>query len=192
MRRLGKILLGLILLLVLSFGSLWLLPDSVAGKHRYQARAWLQDRLMDDWGETGNAIKGGLITRWLLRNPAERCRQIGALLSVEEGLADCIAAAEGGNVAAQYELAQHYHRAFAIDFDKQQAVHWYRLAAEGGHPRAILQMASINHAGHLGQPRDLQAALHWYDRYYSDNGARPAEYPGRETLVADLEATRQQ
>ena len=53
-------------------------------------------------------------------------------------------AAEQGHVKAQFELAKCYDIGFGVMSDMQQALFWYRKAAEKGHTDAIKRLSEIS------------------------------------------------
>ena len=52
--------------------------------------------------------------------------------------------AEGGDVQAQYRLGHLYARGIETPSDVEKARHWFRLAADGGHPRAWDRLDELN------------------------------------------------
>ena len=58
-------------------------------------------------------------------------------------------AAEMGNVFAQLYLAEKLYHFASSSRDQEEGIRWYRLAAEQGHPDAIVQMEKIESQGHI-------------------------------------------
>ena len=68
--------------------------------------------------------------------------------------------AENGNIFAQFELATIYDLHYAgwgIERNTQEAMKWYKMAAEKGHERAQANLANL-----LVQEKDYNEALKWY------------------------------
>ena len=62
---------------------------------------------------------------------------------------------------AQFQLAENYSKGQGTEVDYQQAFHWYKAAADQGHPLAIQQLGYFYEAG-LGVARNAEAAQHFY------------------------------
>ena len=73
------------------------------------------------------------------------------------------AAAEMGNVEAQYSLAVKYYEGDGIEKNLQEAFKWYSKAAKQGHAEAQYSLAYMYSAGE-GVEKDLQEAFKWYSR----------------------------
>ena len=52
-----------------------------------------------------------------------------------------LADANGGDVDAQFAIAERFRKRAALDIDDQQAFTWYRRAAGEGHPEAQFRLA---------------------------------------------------
>jgi TPR repeat protein/predicted Ser/Thr protein kinase len=48
--------------------------------------------------------------------------------------------------------------------DRAQGYAWIQRSASWGYPRAALDVARANESGHFGQPKNLAAAKHWFQR----------------------------
>jgi TPR repeat protein len=70
------------------------------------------------------------------------------------------ARAEAGDAAAAFELACA-HREGKGAQDPDEALHWFRRAAEGGHAEAQVELAFLHDTG-VGMPQDVAAATRWY------------------------------
>ena len=75
--------------------------------------------------------------------------------------------AESGNAESQTRMGQahdpDYPEVRGVTKDYNEAVRWYRLAAEQGNAEAQFNLGVLAGAGH-GMPRDLDAARHWLER----------------------------
>lgn len=64
-------------------------------------------------------------------------------------------AADRGEVKAAYQLGQfHFKGDLQQPADIAQAVHWWRMAAQGGHPLAAKRLAELYRDGAEGLPAD--------------------------------------
>lgn len=80
-------------------------------------------------------------------------------------LDDARSLAEAGSADDQYRLGVRYER-FALDH--QEAVRWYRMAAQRDHPDAMYRLCILSDRG-LGLPQDYQEAWRWC-RLAADSG----------------------
>lgn len=71
--------------------------------------------------------------------------------------------AEGGDVAAMRNLGHLYRWGQGVERDIQQAVHWYRRAAETGFARAQANLAAIYLQGDEGIAIDYAEARKWFE-----------------------------
>ena len=62
---------------------------------------------------------------------------------------------------AQFQVAEDYAKGDGIDTDYQQAFHWYKAAADQGHPLAIQQLGRLYEAG-LGVAKNAKTAQYYY------------------------------
>ncbi len=86
-----------------------------------------------------------------------------------------IEAAEGGNADAQYHLGLHHHFGDqSVSKDGEEAMRWYRKAAEQGHPKATLNLGQAYGRG-WGVPKDQEEAAVWY-RKAAEQGNKIAQY----------------
>jgi len=83
-------------------------------------------------------------------------------------------AAERGEAAAQFELANRLFFGQDVGEDRAAAVPWYRKAAEQGHADAQAVLGMIYHAGR-GVPRDEVEAVKWWKRA-AESGQASAQY----------------
>jgi hypothetical protein len=74
-----------------------------------------------------------------------------------------LAAAKGGDAAAQYRLGEMYDLGRGVKQDYAQAVKWYRAAAEQGQAEAQFALAEMYKNGD-GVAKDMSEAVHWYQR----------------------------
>lgn len=75
-------------------------------------------------------------------------------------------AANAGDMKAQYLTGRIYEHGYTAYFspNPQQALHFYRLAAENGHIVAISRLVDVYENGELGQAADAQQAEDWHNR----------------------------
>jgi TPR repeat protein len=71
--------------------------------------------------------------------------------------------AEGGDVAAMRNLGHLYRWGQGVERDIQQAMHWYRRAAETGFARAQANLAAIYLQGDEGVAVDYAEARKWFE-----------------------------
>ena len=70
--------------------------------------------------------------------------------------------AEDGDPEAQFQLGNRiYYGTDGAEEDKQEALRWYRMAAEQGHDRAQREMGFCYESGN-GVEKDYEEALRWY------------------------------
>ena len=86
-----------------------------------------------------------------------------------------MAAAEGGDPEAQYELANRYSLGSDVPKDHAKSVHWSRRAAEQGHTGAQLLLGIKYELGGLGVPQDYGASVQWY-RKAAEQGHAPGQF----------------
>ena len=85
--------------------------------------------------------------------------------------------AEGGDPKAQYYLAMLYGNGLGAPRDREQALRWYRLAAEQGHVGAAYKVAAMT------DPGDAAEAAQWY-RFAAERGHARAQYSLAAMLVS--------
>lgn len=93
-----------------------------------------------------------------LINTEERC----AFNRVDEeslplALDNCLAAAESGDMQAQFEMGEFYYHGEHTDQDLPKALIWYEQASVKGHPDAQYRLGLMNQYGE-GMPRNLTQA----------------------------------
>lgn len=75
---------------------------------------------------------------------------------------DLIFKAEQGDAEAQFALGEYYYHAAEDGAqDYEQAVYWYRKAAEQGHASAQARLGYFYYTG-WGVPRDYDLSASWY------------------------------
>ena len=82
--------------------------------------------------------------------------------------------ADGGDVQAQYELANCYLHARGVPYDAAKAAKWLTVAAEQGHAEAQYRLG-VAHAYGIHVDADYDAAVQWY-RQSADQGNANAQY----------------
>ncbi|MEK9970143.1 MAG: hypothetical protein VW600_13470 [Ferrovibrio sp.] len=70
--------------------------------------------------------------------------------------------AEGGDVAAMRNVGHLYRWGQGVEKDINQAIHWYRMAAEKGFSRAQANLAAIYLQGDEGVPVNYEEAHKWF------------------------------
>jgi TPR repeat protein len=70
--------------------------------------------------------------------------------------------ADQGIAPAQWMIGWTYHRGFTVPQDLQEAMRWYRKAAEQGHARSHLALGILYENGEGGIPHDVVRAHMWY------------------------------
>lgn len=74
------------------------------------------------------------------------------------------AAAERGDVTAQFSLGSFYGKPDCETTNHTEAVKWYRLAAQNGHPEAHGKLGFRYSVGGYGTPKNLAEAIRYYTR----------------------------
>lgn len=82
-----------------------------------------------------------------------------------------ISLAKQGDARAQFNLALLYHAGLYVRFNEQQAIFWYRQAAENGIREAQEYMAVGYREGWFGLPVNEKKANYWQDKL--DQSAYP-------------------
>ena len=77
-------------------------------------------------------------------------------------IAKLLAAAQKGDAAAQYELANRYREGDGVPENLSDSLQWYRKAAESRHPDAMNDLGSMLLDGH-GCKADPAEAFKWYE-----------------------------
>jgi TPR repeat protein len=83
-------------------------------------------------------------------------------------------AAEGGNMPAQYEVAQMFAQGVGVARNCTQAAAWARKAAEAGSPDAAVLLGELNLA-ECGGAKNPQEAARWF-RVAADKGLAKAQF----------------
>jgi hypothetical protein len=84
-----------------------------------------------------------------------------------------IAKAEKGDVNAQYNTGYRYYEGDEVEQDYEEAVKWFRKAAQQGDAMAQMRLATCFHSGD-GVPKDIVEAIQWY-RKAADQGDEEAQ-----------------
>jgi hypothetical protein len=82
-------------------------------------------------------------------------------LQAAASVAELTKAAEQGDAASQYGLAQRYEAGKGVKQDFAKAAEWYGKAAAQGHAKAQTNLGNLYRAGQ-GVSQDLDEALLWY------------------------------
>ena len=93
-------------------------------------------------------------------------------------IAAVMAAAEGGDPEAQYELGWMYSFGTDVPTDRAKSAQWYRRAADQGHAGAQVVLGIKYEVGGVGVPQDYAEAMHWYRR-----AAEQGDAPGQSSLA---------
>lgn len=114
------------------------------------------------------SIIGLAITLFLHPAPANSvalrgdvCLQDGAVRLSAQNIAQLKAQAEGGNAAAQLQLARAYDSGAGVPQDEQLAAKWYRTAAEQGNSEAQDSLGTKYLIGQ-GLEQNKEAAVSWF------------------------------
>jgi len=78
-------------------------------------------------------------------------------------ISQLLAAAERGDVNAQFDLATRYREAAGVPKDLGESLKWYRKAAEAGHPEAMHDLGYMLCEG-LGCKVDSAEGILWHER----------------------------
>ena len=96
-------------------------------------------------------------------------------LDVTSPLGDALPCAQRGQAVAQHILGVWYETGdYGLTENAEEAVRWYRLAAEQGLADAQHNLASM-YAGGEGVPRDREVAVGWF-LLAADQGHAPSQY----------------
>lgn len=79
-------------------------------------------------------------------------QQAAPLQKIEDPIPRLLAAAEQGDAEAQFELGRRYDKADGVPDNDEEAVRWYRLAAEQGLARAETSLGLMLYFGKPGGP----------------------------------------
>ena len=69
--------------------------------------------------------------------------------------------AEFGDAESQYQVGQSYSIGDGVEKDDEEAVDWYRKAAQNGHAEAMYELAECYYLG-MGVEEDEEEAVKWY------------------------------
>ncbi len=68
-----------------------------------------------------------------------------------------------------------YENGKGVPLDEEQAVHWYRQAAEQGYARAQTNLGLMYENG-KGVPQDEEQAIYWYRKAVEQGDGRAQRY----------------
>lgn len=85
----------------------------------------------------------------------------GVAQDQQGGYAMILAAANAGNVTAQYDIGRALHGGDGVAADKAAAAEWYRRAADAGHSLAQFAYGDALHRGE-GVPQDIATAVRYF------------------------------
>lgn len=74
--------------------------------------------------------------------------------------------ADSGDANAQFNIALMYHSGAGVQASEAEAVRWYTLAANNGHPQAMEYLAAAYEHGWFGLDQDLKQAAYWEEMSY--------------------------
>lgn len=127
------------------------------------------------FSESLHTFAMGRMRRAADRGDARARRFYGTLLlykgigpsSLKAGFDYLQQAAAGGDVDAQFHLAEVYAQGKLLDVtqNNEQAVHYYRQAAMAGHTMAALRLAKAYETGALGLVVDTALADYWMNKF---------------------------
>jgi len=123
---------------------------------------WLAQRLPwgGDWTVTTDVID--------LRGAALAVKRVEPLTKPPEPTQVVQAAAQRGDIDAQFRLAGRYLTGTGVEKSLTEALRWYHVAATNGHIEAAYNIGTIYEFG-LGTASDETKAIEWYRRA-SDRG----------------------
>jgi len=117
------------------------------------------------------------------------------IAAANETLSRLHAAAEQGDVKAQFDLGAMHHHGKGTPKDYAEAVRWYHAAAEQGHTKAQFNLGVLHDNGE-GTPVNHSEAVRWYRAAAEQNNAN-AQFnlgvmhdTGMGTPKNDVEAVR--
>ena len=84
-------------------------------------------------------------------------------IEVQRKLSELFAKAEQGDVQAQLKIAARYEYGNGVEQSYEEAVKWYRLAAEKKNPDAQFKLGYCYEQGKGVEPSN-EAAIWWYRR----------------------------
>lgn len=139
-------------------------------------RSWLEGV---KWAMNNTTVRGmilgfsaltGFVLLWAAPGYASDALPDAIKVSTTDAFSERVAAAEGGDTTAQFDLGRHY-------FNRDQyklAIKWFREAAVQNHPDAQ------NYLGHMyeigrGVPQHYLEALKWYEKAAEQNNTQ-AQY----------------
>ena len=77
-------------------------------------------------------------------------------------------AAQQGVSESMFTLGIIYEQGLGIDKNEEQACSYYRRSAEAGYVEAQYRLGGIYLEGRLGQPKDVNRGLFWYEKLQSN------------------------
>ena len=92
-----------------------------------------------------------------------------------EGYEDFIGPAKAGDARAQYYVGFFLERGRGVAKDEQQAIAWFRKAAEQGHVKAQNNLANRYFLG-KGVKKDYKQAFYWWNEAAKDDESEEALY----------------
>ena len=90
-------------------------------------------------------------------------------------LKDISKAAQAGDPGAQHNLGDRYYAGVGVEMNKQEAVKWWKKAAENGYAPAQMILGACYEKGGEGVDRDPIIAVKWYAKA-ADQGNANAQY----------------
>ena len=112
---------------------------------------------------------------------------MGVPQDYEEALRWYVAAAEQGDITAQFNLALKYHNGQGVPQSDREAVRWYQAAAEQGNVRAQINLGGMHEMG-LGVPPNSVQAHMWFNLAASNltDGNRETAVRNRDRLAGEM------
>ncbi len=104
------------------------------------------------------------------------CAETDTATTPDPSIAALLQDAEGGSAEAQFKLGTCYDGILSagVPKDHEEAVRWYRKAAEQGHAKAQYSLGDRYYWG-VGVPKDYAEAARWY-RKAAEQGVAGAQY----------------
>ena len=99
---------------------------------------------------------------------ALECFENGEVGDVSDAISTLINFAMRGDVTAQFYLGEIYWNGIGVPINDEQAIYWYTLAGENGHPLVQLWLGNNYFIG-IRSPIDYSKAFYWYNKAALNN-----------------------
>ena len=102
------------------------------------------------------AVKAEFLNRFVNGGLGVSCRALSLEACLDKATAQTIRLAEGGSLAAQYQLGREYRY-----IPGEPDIGWLKRAAEGGHARAEVELGNALYDGARGLIKDWERSNYW-------------------------------